>query len=313
MKTASIVIPTFNRSGLVTRAIENALNQTYPCEVIVCDHGSTDNTPQVMEQYKGKIRYIRREEDRGPIVCWRDSIEQATGEIVHINYDDDWIKPEFMEKTIAKLDDDVGFVYTNVLMHYHDRTETSIAYEHPPDIGQMKDIVKYLIQIPLTLSPSCAIFRRKDALKNLLSQIPNSKGLYGKDSGVGEDLLLFLLTSLDYPKYAYIPEPLACFFSHSGSITVGASLAGNKKELADAYANAKSYYLSLPGSIPPLTTLQNLLFTIKWNYRAGTLVKNSLRSVRKCLWNTMDKAEKNRIMNVENIYLHKSSNKKCRH
>ena len=80
MKTASIVIPTFNRAHLVTRAIESAINQTYPCEVVVCDHGSTDNTPDIMAQYQGKIRYIRREEDKGPIVCWRDGIEQATGE-----------------------------------------------------------------------------------------------------------------------------------------------------------------------------------------------------------------------------------------
>lgn len=296
MKTASIVIPTFNRAGLVTRAIESALNQTYPCEIIVCDHGSTDNTPEVMTRYKGKIRYIRREEDRGPIVCWRDGIEQTTGEVVHINYDDDWIKPEFMEKTIAKLDDDVGFVYTNVLMHCHDRTETSIAYEHPPDIGQMKDIVKYLIQGPTTISPSCAIFRRKDALKNLLLQIPNARGIYGKDSGVGEDLLLFLLTSRDYPKYFHISEPLACFLSHPGSITVGAHLAGNRQDLVDSYRNAKSYYFSLPGSIPPPTSLQKLFFTIKWRYRSGTLakdmlrlVKRSLRNIRQSLVNTGNK------------------------
>jgi len=118
MKTASIVIPTFNRAHLVVRAIESAINQTYPCEVIVCDHGSTDNTPNVAAKYESKIRYIRREKDNGPIVCWRDGIEQATGEIVHINYDDDWIEPTFMKKTIAKLDDDIGFVYTGFTTHF---------------------------------------------------------------------------------------------------------------------------------------------------------------------------------------------------
>ncbi len=286
MKTASIVIPTFNRAHLVTRAVESAINQTYPCEVIVCDHGSTDNTPNVVAQYEGKIRYIRREEDSGPIVCWREGIEQATGEIVHINYDDDWIKPTFMEKTIAKLDDDIGFVYTSVMMHYQDRNETSIAFKHPPNIGRMKDIAKYLIQISTTISPSCAIFRRKDALKNLLLQIPNSQGIYGKDSGVGEDLLLFLLISRDYSKYAHISEPLACFLSHSRSITVGAHLAGKRQDLVDSYTNAKAYYFSLPGSIPPPASLQKLFFTIKWHYRSGTLARNTLRLVKRRLQNT---------------------------
>ena len=273
MKAASIVIPTFNRAHLVTRAVESAINQTYPCEVIVCDHGSTDNTPDVMARYKGKIRYIRREEDKGPIVCWRDGIEQATGEVVHITYDDDWLMPTFMEKTIAKLDDDIGFVYTGVTMYYQDKNEIGSGLKHPPGVGYMEDIVKYLIRIPLTMSPGCAIFRRKDALKNLLLQIPSAQGMYGKDSGVGEDLLLFLLTSLDYPKYFHIPEPLACFLHHPGSITVDSHLAGTRQKLVAAYANARSYYFSRPGSISPPTGLQKLLSAIKWHYRSGTLTK----------------------------------------
>ena len=283
MRTASIVIPTFNRAHLVTRAVESALNQTYPCEVVVCDHGSTDNTSDVMEQYKGKVQYIRREEDRGPAVCWRDGIEQATGEIVHITYDDDWLKPLFMEKTIAKLDEDIGFVYTNYSMHHHDRSETLHGLEHPSGVGYTKDIVKYLIQAPLTISPGCAIFRRKDALRNLLLQIPNAKGKYGKDSGVGEDLLLFLLTARDYPKYFYISEPLACFFSHPGSITVGAMLAGDREHIIGSYANAKSYYFSLPGSIKLPMSLQKIFFNIKWRYRAGTLIKDIVRLIKQSL------------------------------
>jgi glycosyltransferase involved in cell wall biosynthesis len=285
MKTASIIIPTFNRAHLVTRAVESAINQTYPCEIVVCDHGSTDNTPEVMEQYKGKIRYIRREEDRGPIVCWRDGIEQATGEIVHITYDDDWLMPTFLEKTIPKLDDDIGFVYTRVIMHHQDSSQTSIGLKHPPELGYMKDIAQYLIQRPLAISPGCAIFRRKDALKNLLLQIPNAQGFYGKDSGVGEDLLLFLLTSCDYPKYFHIPEPLACFLSHAGSITVGAHLAGYGGELAASYANAKSYYFSFSGSIPHPKALHKLFFAIKWRYRSGTLGEGLLHLVQRNLYN----------------------------
>jgi len=274
MKKASIVIPTFNRAHLVTHAVESALNQTYPCEVVVCDHGSTDNTPSVMEKYKGKVRYIRREEDKGPIVCWRDGIEQATGEIVNITYDDDWLKPTFMEKTISKLDDDIGFVYTNYSLHYYDREDNSRGDEHPPGVGYTQDIAKYLIQGSLTISPGCSIFRKKDVLNNLLLQIPNAKGKYGKNSGVGEDLLLFLLTTRDYQKYFYISEPLACFLYHPGSITIDAMLTENMEHLKDSYTNAKSYYLSLSGSIKPVKGLQKIFFNMKWHYRAGTFIKH---------------------------------------
>jgi glycosyltransferase involved in cell wall biosynthesis len=117
MKTASIVIPTFNRCDKVKRAIDSALQQTFPCEVVVCDHGSTDRTPQVVAAYGDRVRYVRKEKDQGPIICWHDGIEHATGEIVHLNYDDDWIKPEFLEESIPLLQDNVGFVYTNIEVH----------------------------------------------------------------------------------------------------------------------------------------------------------------------------------------------------
>jgi glycosyltransferase involved in cell wall biosynthesis len=284
MRTASIVIPTFNRAHLVTRAIESAINQTYPCEVIVCDHGSTDNTPNVAAQYEGKIRYIRREEDRGPIVCWRDGIEQSTGEIVHINYDDDWLDPKFMEETIKLLHDDIGFVYSNVIIHYQDKNDIKIAFKHPPDIGDSRDIIRYLLTERGPISPGCAIFRRHDALKNLLPEIPGAQGIYGKDSGVGEDLLLFLLTALDYPKYSHVPEPLAHFLAHSGSITIDADLSGRRQTLLDAYANSKKYYLKYSG-LPPTTKWEDFSHFIRWHYKSHTLVKQVLKKIRKFLQN----------------------------
>ncbi len=278
MKTASIIIPTFNRAHLVARAIESAINQTYPCEIVVCDHGSTDNTPEIMVQYQDKIRYIRREEDKGPIICWQDGVEQATGEVVNILFDDDWLEPTFMEETIAKLDDDIGFVYTGHRCQVADRI--LLGRKHRPGVGDMKDIVIYLM-IRCVISPSCAIFRRKDVLKNLLLQIPNAQGIYGKDSGVGEDLLLFLLTARDYPKYVHIPKPLACFLNHPDSITIKAGLSGHTQVFLDAYARARVYYFSFPGSIQPPTKLQKMIFAIKWSCQSGILAEVVLEELQK--------------------------------
>ena len=287
MRTASIVIPTFNRAHMVHRAIESAINQTYPCEIVLCDHGSSDHTAEVAEHYKDKIRYIRKEEDRGPIVCWRDAIENANGEILHITYDDDWIEPTFMERTIDLLNDDVGFVYTNVALYQPDESLPSILFRHPPNIRPMRDIVKYLLETSLTISPGCAIFRKKDMLKNLLLEIPGARGRYGKNTGVGEDLLLFFLTSLDYPKYGHVKEPLACFLAHSGSITIDAIQSGICNDLKDAYDRAKIYYFTNPESLPPLTKLQRLLFTIKWDYKAGILPETAIPIMKGYLYSIL--------------------------
>lgn len=278
MKSVSIIIPTFNRAELLPKAIESAINQTYPCEVIVCDHGSSDNTPNVARNYGNKIKYIRKDEDKGPIVCWRDGIENATGDIIHINYDDDWIDNSFIEKTVSKFNDDVAFVYTNAMIHYSDSDITKVAFKHPRGIGKCTDIIRYLLEIKGPISPGCAIFRRTDAMKNLLASIPNASGIYGNNSGVGEDLLIFMLTALDYPNYVYIDETLAHFFAHSGSITISSGITGKDKMLFEAYSNARKYFIE--ANDWSSTKFENLKYFLTWNYRCGKLLKMIRKKIK---------------------------------
>ena len=58
------IIPTWNRAGLLGRAIRSVLAQRpAPCELIVVDDGSTDDTPRVVRELAGEaaapIRLIR--------------------------------------------------------------------------------------------------------------------------------------------------------------------------------------------------------------------------------------------------------------
>jgi glycosyltransferase involved in cell wall biosynthesis len=56
----SVVIPTFNRAGLVSEAVASVLEQTFDDhEIVVVDDGSTDGTRQALRSYGGRIRYIR--------------------------------------------------------------------------------------------------------------------------------------------------------------------------------------------------------------------------------------------------------------
>jgi glycosyltransferase involved in cell wall biosynthesis len=260
----SIVIPTFNRAPLVSRAIDSSLAQTVPVEVVVCDHGSTDDTPAVAARYGARIRYIRREQDQGPIVCWRDGIENSSGDFIHINYDDDWIDATFVEKTLPMLRPEVGFVYTRTRIHEPGNVQTKVLLRHPAGIRSVSQIVQFLLREKLPISPGCALFRKRDALKNLLLEVPGAQGRYGKNSGVGEDLLLFLLTTLDYPLYGHLPEALSHFLAHPASITTQAGSTGRMDALAQAYQRAKNYYLQRPGSLAMARGISGRLAKARW-------------------------------------------------
>src|SRR5438270_12888106 len=61
MTQFTVVIPTFNRSHLVRRAIDSALQQTLrPEQIIVVDDGSTDDTESACRAYGSAIQYVRQ-------------------------------------------------------------------------------------------------------------------------------------------------------------------------------------------------------------------------------------------------------------
>jgi glycosyltransferase involved in cell wall biosynthesis len=111
----SVIIPTYNRSKLVTRAIDSALQQTYPnCEIIVVDDGSTDDTCEVLASYKDRIKYIYQE-NSGHAAARNTGIRAARGKwVAFLDSDDIWL-PEKLSRQIEILRSSSAKVcYTNV-------------------------------------------------------------------------------------------------------------------------------------------------------------------------------------------------------
>ena len=64
----SIIIPVYNGSNYLAKAIDSSLNQTYNnIEVIIVDDGSTDDTKQICLTYGDKVRYFRKENGGGSL------------------------------------------------------------------------------------------------------------------------------------------------------------------------------------------------------------------------------------------------------
>lgn len=239
----TIVIPTFNRSVMLRRCIESALAQTRACEVIVVDHGSSDDTPAVAAAFGDRIRYLRRDVDNGVHFCWLDGVISAKGEFVHLNFDDDFLQPSFVEKCMALMSDDVALCFT--VAEIRDESTGRKLRECFTGLGRtgVYPASRFMtLQIKGLVSPGAILLRRQDMLDALfVGRLPFAQHEY---RGVGPDWLMSAMATLRYPRIGFIAEPLAVFSAHAGSITVDAQRDKAKnKALKAAYQAARRYYV----------------------------------------------------------------------
>src|SRR6186997_23107 len=103
--TVSVVVPTYNRAGLVPDAIKSILEGTYaPLEVIVADDGSTDETRHVVEDMGGAVRYFYQA-NGGAAAARNFGISHARGELVaFLDSDDVWV-PQALDWLVERMAD----------------------------------------------------------------------------------------------------------------------------------------------------------------------------------------------------------------
>lgn len=102
----TVVITTHNRCEEVLQAVESCLMQTEPCEVLVYDDASTDQTSETLRTRFPKIRVVHLAERSGYIALRNRGFREATGEFV-VSIDDDayFTSPATLGAVVAMLDE----------------------------------------------------------------------------------------------------------------------------------------------------------------------------------------------------------------
>ena len=96
----SIIIPTFNRSISIKKAIESVLNQSSPFwELIIVDDGSYDDTWKVIQNYieSPKVRYFYQK-NKGVSSARNFGASKANGEFLIFLDSDDYIFPDLINE-----------------------------------------------------------------------------------------------------------------------------------------------------------------------------------------------------------------------
>jgi hypothetical protein len=102
MDGVSVVIPTYNRAGLIGATLDAILLQTSPpAEVIVVDDGSTDDTAAVLARYAPRVRRIVIP-NSGDLAARNYGLRAARGRLVAFCDSDDLWQPDYLA-TMAAL------------------------------------------------------------------------------------------------------------------------------------------------------------------------------------------------------------------
>lgn len=110
----SVVIPVYNRSWELRRALESLARQTArDFEVIVCDDGSTEDIRAVLTMFENQmeVRYQRIENSGGPARPRNVAIGMARGGWIAFLDSDDWWDDERLAVVCAELSNDVDLLY----------------------------------------------------------------------------------------------------------------------------------------------------------------------------------------------------------
>lgn len=112
----SFVIPCYNYGRFLVDAISSVLNQIdySDFEVIVINDASTDETAQVIAQFKDpRVIAIHHPKNQGHVITINEGLERATGTFVSRIDADDRIAPTYLRDTIPHFqkDPELGAIY----------------------------------------------------------------------------------------------------------------------------------------------------------------------------------------------------------
>lgn len=111
----SVVLPTYNRSLFIERAIKSILSQSYEdFELLIIDDGSTDNTAEIISKYsmrEPRILYLKNENNLGIQKTLNKGLREAKGKyIARIDDDDEWIDNDKLKAQVDFLDTHQDYV-----------------------------------------------------------------------------------------------------------------------------------------------------------------------------------------------------------
>ena len=241
----SVLIDTYNHERFIEKAINSVLEQDFPAaerEIIVVDDGSTDRTPQIVQRFEPRLRYIRKE-NGGQASAFNVGIPECQGQIITFLDGDDYWLPGKLSRVAEVLTKNpavglVGHAIKEFLPNGHERISAP-ARDEELRINSVESAKRFRLR--KSFLGTSRMTMRAEIARNILP-VPEAL-LFEADE------YLFTLAAV-MSDVIILREPLTCYVIHGSNLymsAVGKSGLRRKQQVMAALASSLQRILRAQG------------------------------------------------------------------
>lgn len=233
----SVIIPVYNVEPYLRECIDSVLAQDYRnLEIICVNDGSTDNSPEILEEYKKKDNsiIIINQENAGLSAARNTGLKASRGEYVYFLDSDDLIKPEAMGELLnLARDNSLDILQFDSELFFEDESVKSEFSELEKYYHRRREYASVRTGHQLySLMSAAGDYRPNAVLQFFRRNFLKDNDLWFFEGILHEDELFTFLAMLKAEKVLHVPEAYYLRRIRQNSIMT----------VPKSYANFKGYF-----------------------------------------------------------------------
>lgn len=211
MPAISVIVPIYNGEQFIHKCIDSVLSQTFSdLELIIVDDGSTDNCPQICDEYAKKDSrvIVIHGTNKGVSIARNIGLAAASGEYVAFCDGDDYFKENLLERTYKTAVEQHADVVSFNLQRMSD--ETALMNENPsdPEINDLDketrfDMLYKVVTWQTKGWQACRSIFRRQIIEDHHIQFCDTCGNFAEDLGFTLEYLLYASRIIFIDEYLY--------------------------------------------------------------------------------------------------------------
>ena len=211
MPAISVIVPIYNGEQFIHKCIDSVLSQTFSdLELIIVDDGSTDNCPQICDEYAKKDNrvIVIHGTNKGVSIARNIGLAAASGEYVAFCDGDDYFKENLLERTYNIAVEQHADVVSFNLQRMSDKAASMDENPKEPDIIDLDkesrfDMLYKVVTWQTKGWQACRSIFKRQIIEDHHIRFCDTCGNFAEDLGFTLEYLLYAARIIFIDEYLY--------------------------------------------------------------------------------------------------------------